>query len=1352
MNGLLSYYVKNIRLLTKLCFLLLLFRTSLTPLLALDALHTAGNIDLSHSAILCMYQDRDGYMWFGTYDGINLYNGKNTFVYRAELDKEHSLCSNIIHNITHYDQDHLWVSTFLGLNKLSLKERTITESYPELPEARLIASDHNGDTWVICKKNYISHYVAEEKVFKDIDLPGVDSENVKSLFFDTSGKLCMVTADGKFKKIVIAEGSSDTDPRLQVSEFVLHQNTISFAFYDNNRIYYVSADNKLYQYDLSSKRKTFIAELSGLTDEYGKISMIVNFGPDIFISFNDNGVVKLVAEDGYKPKPIFQGVRVFCLHKDKNQDILWIGTDGRGVLMYYQRHDLFGDITFNIASGIQKPVRAMYTDEFNNLWIGTKGDGLMTLKNYENYNHSSISLSQTVNYTINNGLSNNSVYCFRRSGYRNVLWIGTEGPGLSYYSYKEDAVKTLPGKAAHLIGRVHSICEIDDSTLWLATAGQGLLEVIIREQNSQLVIQSVNEYILKKGDRTCLEFHSMFYDGDSVLFIGSRGGYGVVRYNVMNKQYQFLQMENAENTAIGDVLCVYQSQDADFYIGASSGMTRLRLSGDENNAIKQFDRRNGILNDMIHGILEDADGCIWLSTNKGLIKYNPHNDFFHNYSQPDLKVIEYSDDAYWECPLTGRLFFGGINGLTWVEPKETETPDSYYKPELYFFDLQIAGERFPLHDYITKKDAFLEIGSDISSFTISFVAIDYINGDNYEYSYLLKNYNNEWTELQKTNEVTFTNLPYGDYQLMVKYKNDVFDSEANYNTLRIRKLPPWYLTGWAYLVYILLFFLLFVSVIYIVRRKIIKRQMQIAQKIKEEQKEKLLESKLNFFTNVTHEFCTPLTIIKGVSDYIEKSAEADDNLKKYMSVLRDNVASLDSLIQEILDFRKMEEGKQDFSQIEEVSISDLMEKQISWFVPIAEQNNIRLIISVPQSLKWNTNVLGFNRVLVNLISNAFKYTTNEGEVKVSVTVEDGLLMLKVYNTGQGIEQSQISSVFDRYRVLDDMETNHAYSLMTSRNGLGLYICHDIVEFLKGSISVKSEVNEYAEFTVKLPLLEATVINMEMNKENAFPVRDEKRFSDVRGNSKKTVLVVDDNKDIVWLIANTLSDTYTIKSAYCVNDALKIIETSTPALIITDIMMPNVDGLEFIKCLKADKITKHIPIVIVSAKIREQEQSEGFDLGADAYLTKPFSSGVLRSVINRLLTVKDELKEYYYSPESAYEYSEGQPIHQEEKAFMESVVAIISENIEQENLRPEFIAEKLNMNTKSLYRRFKKNSTLSPSDFIKDYRFTSAAKLLITTNLTIQEVIYKVGITNKSYFYREFAKKYNMTPKEYRLRK
>lgn len=1310
--------------------------------------HRVGNLDLSNNAVLCMYQDQNGYMWFGTYDGLNLYNGKNLYVYRFELDNEYSLCSNIIHKISQADADHLWISTFLGLNRFSLKDRRVTESHPECPEAKLLAADSQGNTWVICKRGYISYYSSSSdlKRFQDIHLPEADTESIKDIFFTKNDKLYLITNNGKLLNIEYSK-KQDSDIKLKTHEITMHDKNIDYASYENNKIYFVDKDQKLYLYDIIASKKILLSDISQLTAKNGGIARITSFKYDVYIAFKNNGVVKLNIEDHYRPEVITSGIGVFCLLKDNKQDILWLGTDGKGVEMFYQNHDMFGNILLeHLPFDSQKPVRSIYTDEHNNLWVGTKGDGIFLIKNYDKLNNVKIPSSEIIHYTTTEGLVSNLVFCFLRSKKKDIIWLGTEGPGLSYYSYKDNKIKTAINKTPNAIGKVHSICEVNDSTLWMATAGNGLLEVVVDNQAPTVEVKSINAFFPKKNDKTCNEFHSMTYDGKSTLFIGNRGGYGVTRFNITNKQYEFIPINKAESTAIGDVLSVYQSKDSVFYFGASSGLTQMQFFKNGSHTIKQFDRKSGIINDMIHGILEDKEGCIWLSTNKGLAKYNPHNDFFHNYTFPDLKVFEFSDDAYWHCPYTGRLFFGGINGLTWLEPGYSF--ENSYRPDLYFFGLKISGEDRPLSNYINKDTKYLEIPANIAAFSLSFIAVDYIDGENYEYSYMLEDYNNEWTDLQKSNEITFTNLPSGDYVLKVRYKNDVFNSDERFYTLHIKKLPPWYFTTWAIVGYACLFLLVCAYIIYMIRKKIINKQIQLANKIEEEQKEKLIEAKLDFFTNVTHEFCTPLTLINGVTDRIEKTPNMDNNFHKYIEILRNNVDNLNELIQEILDFRKLEESKYNLHIIKNAPVAEQIRKQSESFFSIAEQNKIRFNLQVSDKLLWNTDIICFNRIYTNLVSNAFKYTKEGGEVRVTLKADNDTLTLKVYNTGKGIEASKIPIIFDRYSILEEIGSDNQYSRTSSRNGIGLSICQSLVELLQGSIKVESEVNKYAEFIVELPHLEIKEVPVATLQESVNVVPDDNSGK----SSKPIILVVDDNEDIIWLINDILSDEYIIKGANNANDALKQIENQMPELIITDIMMPEVSGLELINQIKSDKITRHIPLVIISAKISDADQSEGLDVGADAYLTKPFSPLFLRSVINRLLNTKKKLKDYYYSPESALEYSDGQVIHQEDKEFMESVISIIDSNIEEENLRPELIAEKLGTNTRNLYRRFKKITSLTPSDFIKDYRFTCAAKLLITTNLTIQEIIYKVGINNKSYFYREFSKKYNMTPKEYRQQK
>ncbi len=1309
-----------------------------------------ANIDLSNNAIIDIYQDDRGYMWIGTYDGLNLFNGRNTYVYRFEPDNKNTLCSNIINKISDGGPGYLWVSTSMGLNRFSLKDRKVTESYPEYPECLLIATDSLENTLVVSRKNFISCHTSRTASFQDIYTRDITPETARLLFVGEQGRFYLLSSDGVLKQLI--PDYSKLPLTIKTKENKIHDKPIEQAFYEEDVLYYVDADNKLYRYRTEENKETYLSDLSGWMEKYGKVARVVSFQSKLYLVFR-NGLLL----DPDKPEEAIDlNIGVFSMFKDKKQQILWIGTDGQGLRMLYDKYERFDGLALeDLPFVMLNPVRSVYTDEDKTLWFGTKGDGFVRIKEYDSYAKGEIPLDRIARYTTADGLSNNRVYCFFKSLYHPLVWIGTDGPGLSYYSYEDEKVHTLPSKIDTRIRYVHSICEINDSTLWMATTGDGLIEVVLERDKSGLTVKYLQSYLLEKDGKICNEFYSMYYDGKSTLYLGSRGGYGMARFDLLTRQYDFMSMNNSANQAIGDVLSLCYSSDSTFYLGASSGMTRMKCDQAGTCEFWQYDRSDGISNDMIHGILEDKDKCIWLSSNKGLTKYNPHNNFFHNYGSQELMVTEFSDDAYWKCPYTGRLFFGGVDGLVWIDPQNDRQES--YSPDLHFFELKMGDETISLYDYADANPGPVTIPPDVSTFTISFVATDYIHGDNYEYSYLLQDYNTAWTELQKSNEISFTKLPYGNYTLKVRYKNDVYDSNAREYLLPLKILPPWYLSTWAIAVYIFLAILFAGVLVYWINRRIAEKQQQVARKIHEEQKEKLYEAKLNFFANITHELCTPLTLINGVGDYIQTYAEntSDNKLKRYIRILRDNVASLNELIQEILDFRKIEEAGLNYFSIRRISVPDIIRRQYESFTPIAEQNGIKFVLSLPDQLYWNTDPTGLKKILVNLISNAFKYSDEAGEIRISATTENESLIIRVYNSGKGISETDLKTIFDRYRILGDLEGNN-YTQTTSRNGLGLFICHSIVQSLHGTIEVRSEEGRFAEFIVRLPHLEAE--EEEAEPENgepetvpvlSSPIDETGLPGIVSPENKPCVLVVDDNKDIVWLIKESLSEAYTIVEAYGVEEAIRLMEKQTPALIITDIMMPEIDGMELISRVKSDKFTRHIPLIVVSARISEHDQAEGLDLGADAYLTKPFSAVVLRSVVNRLMTSKKELKDYYYSPESAYEQSGGQLIHQEDKEFMDAVTAIIRENLDKETLRLELIAEKMGMNTRSLYRRFKKISPLTPSDFIKDYRFNYAAQLLVTTNLSVQEIIYKVGISNRSYFYREFAAKYNQTPTEYR---
>ena len=755
-----------------------------------------------------MHQDEYGYLWIGTYDGLNLYNSKNVFVYRFDLQIEKSLCSNIIHNITPAEKDHLWISTFLGLNKFSIKNKAVTESFPECPEAKLIACDKNGNTCVITKDNVIQYYTLESQTFTPIKINNLKKNDIQSIYSTENGCFNILLSNGTLLQIQIDTKSKSL---IKTHSVPLHKYSISYSNYTTNTLNWVDQNGWLYQRNIETAQTVFLADISTLINKYGAISQITPFQNDIYIAFKSNGVLKLQRNNQYRAKEINMNIGVFSLLSDTHQDILWIGTDGQGVQMYYDKPDNFQDITLNqLPFNLQKPIRTIYTEN-NDMWIGTKGEGIVFIKDYSKLSENNILSKNVKSFTTSNGLSSNLVFSITKSKYRDLLWIGTEGPGLSYYSFKDKQIKTQDSKSNLKIEKVHSICETDKNTLWAATAGVGLQKIRYHKAENEILIDSVEVFSFTKKDRVCNEFHAIRYIGNSTLLIGSRGGYGLLKFNINTNEYSFIPMNSSDYSAIGDVLSVYQSKDSIFYIGASSGLTKMQLlPNDQTKLIRQFNRRDGLVNDMIHGILEDTDGCIWLSTNKGLTKYNPRNNYFHNYVQ-DLQVTEFSDDAYFQDPKTKRLFFGGINGVIWIDDLDHNHTST--KTNLSFFDLKFGREKVSWTKHFSEDLNQMTIPAYVTNFTISFIAVDNYSADNYEYSYQLEGLNNDWVNLQKNNEVTFNNLPAGTYTLHIKYNNDVYNSEFNKNTLTIKILPPWYLTKWMKIAYTL-FTLLIIFIIF----------------------------------------------------------------------------------------------------------------------------------------------------------------------------------------------------------------------------------------------------------------------------------------------------------------------------------------------------------------------------------------------------------------------------------------------------------------------------------------------------------------------------------------------------------
>jgi len=1310
---------------------------------------------LSNSAVLSLYQDPKGYVWVGTYNGLNRYDGKFVESFYLGEDGNGTQSSNIIQKIQGADANHLWVSAYMGLSKFSTTLNKVVENYPSYSSPYNLATNGKQLTCLVAKRRFISVYDKTGKRFVDVPSPDIDPLKVITTFIDQKNDLWVFTSDNQVWTMNITWSSSQSKPVIKPRIRKINALPIVKVYEENGIIFFVDTTGNLFSYDIDRERSTYIRNIKGLLFQYGNLSSIIAYHDDLLISFSGSGIFKLVAANKYAEQMLDFSSGVFCMHKDKNQDVVMIGSDGQGLVIYSQKMSIFNTIkSESLPFRVSKPIRSIYTDKYNALWIGTKGDGLIRISDYDKFEDQSIPKSHVKHYTMREGLTSNQVYDIVSSRFHDINWLATEGPGLSYYSYKDQEIHTLLNGTSSPIIAVHSVLEESDTTLWLATSDYGFLKVNYKKAGQVFKVTNIDTYLFKRGKKIVRDFFSMLKDKNGIFWIGSRGD-GVIRFDPIKKSYHFLTTGKGFNSTTDDILSTCFSTDSMLYFGSSAGLVKIirasgkmKLEGISNN------NYGNTMREMIHGMQLDKTGCIWMSTNRGLLKYNPLNDDFNKYiNHTGLDVIEFSDNADYTCPYTDRIFFGGIDGLVWIE--QNIPNDKGIQPPIYFDGLKLNGRKMVLTDFMKKgkKGDYLELTHHQNSFSVSFIAIDYLHGSNMEYLYSMENYNNEWINANDLNEASFNALPPGHYILKVKCKNDIFDNESKLYSLTIVILPPWYLSFLALIIYSLLFIGLIVFSIFYFQKNIRKKQQEFNKLIIEKNKEVLYETKMKFFTNITHEFLTPLTLIQGPSERILTYKNSDEYILKYASILHMNVDRLQLLIHEIINFSKQVEFGNYERTVGRVHLNPVVKSIHLGFSEIIESNLIDFKVEMEEGLYWNTDVSCLNKILMNLISNAFKYTPQGGKITVSLKKAEDELVIVVYNTGKGIPKNEIRKVFDRFRILDNMENEESLDSF-SRNGLGLSICYNMTQLLKGQVHVKSEEGKFAEFTVQLPYLPLTVKLKEVSLNQPTEKQEESNTKKPEAiSSSKKILVVDDNRDIVWMVSELMSDKYQIIKAYNVQEALILLDNDLPELIVTDLIMPgDLDGADLIRRLKSNRFTSHIPIIVVSAKNTMEDQMEGMEYGADLYVTKPFSLSYLRTMIEHLIDKKSVLRDYFNSPLSAVELKGGQLIHQEEQDLLMQVNRIIDENLSKGELRPELIAEMLKLSPQVFYRRFKAISSLSPSEFVKKYRFAVAAKLLISTSLSVQEVIYKVGINNRSYFYREFSKIYHTTPKDYRLLK
>ena len=1270
---------------------------------------------LSNSAVLCLFQDNRGLMWFGTYDGVNCYDGRNMEVFRSDFSAQKSLSNNVIHSIQQADNNCLWISTHLGINRLSLDSRQVV-GYYDFTDDYYLHSNSKGNTWVVSRDG-IFYYNTSYKRFVKINNLKVSVEDMDKRAFVTDDGVLWIFIQHTGELLQVSQDAFDCDTLSiysTVSSTDFHANPIMDVFYQNGVLCFIDSEHDLYVYDISRQSKIYIRNLSSLVQKYGTIAGIALFYEDIIIGFRTNGLVRLRTSQKYKEEVVDRNVRIYSIYRDPHQNVLWVASDGQGTIMYAKKYSIATNLMLNqLSSNLSRQVRSVMTDNRGGLWFGTKGDGLLHIPDYrESEEASAVTVySPEGKQNVMSYMRWNKefpVYKLVQSRYMDGFWIGSGDPGLFYYSFADQAlhcVENLPAQPTE----IHGIDEENDSVLYVVTAGSGFHKLILEKQAGTIRLKSQKSYHFFHGQREITMFYPMLAEGDSILWLGSREK-GLIRFDKRTEEYKVISLKEMLHKSVDDVLSLYRTKEGVLYVGTTSGLVCLNSNRGQMKAT-YIGREQGLLNDMIHGVLEDENGLLWLGTNRGLIKYNPINGSSHAYFySAGVQIGEFSDDAYYMCPYTRELFFGGIDGLLYLDKEMQAAPEFY--PDILLRKLTIGHTQVVQENYYTDDGKALQFKGAEVSFTLSFIVPDFLSGEDIEYSYQLEGYDKDWTSFSSINEASYTGVPAGDYLFKVRYKRDVFDTEYRHFSIPVHILSPWYRSAPAYFIYFIIFLLLLGYVIYLLRKNYLQERMMKTLM----GTERCRKSETAYTDRrVLEDF----TLIYNYCDQLRAENLSYEQSLEKVSLIRETVMT--ALLNP--DTLHLEELKQFFPDRFIVSARMSIQGVSQEVLRTLEEQGIdhsSITSAIPEHITFPVYKNALYSILYCCYLRIAEMKGTYGVI-VDMSEQDGKMQLHF--------SSKDVTVKALYEYLSDKASSVA-----EKDADYVFGVHLLLGFVRSALERIHAVLRYDhdESGSRLTIVFEPAL---------LPVTGEQ--------GKKTVLLLEDRDEMTWLISNFLADEYVVHQVKSVQLAFEEIRRSAPALLLVDMTMYANAESTFMEYVSRNRtlLSRTAFIPLLTWKVSSAIQRE-LILWSDSYVVLPYDILFLREVVHNAIYGKREAKQIYM--EELGDLA-GQIVctTTEQADFIRKLLKVIEENLDKEELGSTLIADRMAMSSRQFYRKFKEISNTARCDLIKSYRMEKAARLLLDEELSIQDVIMEVGISSRSYFYKEFTRRFGMTPKDYR---
>ena len=1247
--------------------------------------HITNAQGLTNSSVNTVFQDNSGRVWFGTWDGLDRYDGEHIRPFFPSVDNPNTLSNNVIREMAQLPDGTIFVATDRGIDSFNPVTETFTRYFQDAMGKtpveeytfHLATSARGGVTAVVDGHGI---FALENGVF--VRKTPMKARRVRNVFRDLGGRLWMLSDDGN----VLCDNSPI------VSD-------VSFLFYDAIR-------DRIWIQDSGGYR--ILGDKRTLPVPQAEIRAAATDGTFHYLG-TSRGLFRLNTADG----------NLVCILPDVPilsvacgiQGIIWVGTDMQGVWQIARQQFDFGAQTGMFGGSA---VRCFMQGLSGKLAVGTKGSGIYL------FSHDA---SLWGHLTTKDGLIHNAVYCMEDDG--EVIWIGTDGKGLCYQDTRSDRLHKLQAPDSLAISSVYAIQPQGLDTLWVGTSGNGLYRLILDRRKDP--IRVTESYHYTSGQLGSGVVYSLLPTWHGSMFVGTRGaGLQLVRKETG-------ELSKLRNDIDDDILCLTRGTDGALWVGTSMGLYRYGQDWEE---VTRYSVDNGLPSNTIHGVLEDSAGEMWVSTNNGLARIRRQDGHVNTYHVADgLQDNEFADGAFYSYG--GWFFFGGINGFNAFNPLEVNK-DSYM-PNLVLNDLYIDNERSIL------PGGKLILDSGNRSLSFHFVPVDYLSGEECELAYRMRGLSNEWVHLRDSRTVAFSNLPPGNYTLEVRCSNEEGEWADNWFIQEIHKQSPMWRTPLAKLLYVLIGLTIAGYIFYRLRKKESERA--------EKQKTAAVhEAKLDFFTNIAHEFSNSLTLIYGPCQALMQSARMTGSEQRYLSSIMSNSDRMRNMIQQLITFRKAETGHLSI-HIVNVDMVALIAQETSYFREQMSHNGVQFRLdSPPEGVIWTADGDSMEKILFNLLSNAVKYTPSNQQIIVSLAVRGNHLEMDVTNTGVGIPYEKQASLFDRYEVLTRFEK--ALAKGRTSNGIGLSLCKSLVELHTGTIDLRSDGSTFTTFHLELPKLPVETDSLYEIKMEEAPATTEVKDIDAdetpeTTSAKQLVMVVDDEPEIRSFIRKTLEPYYSVVEAGNGQEALELMNQELPKVILSDLIMPVMDGVALIKALRSDDRTRHIPFIILSSKGTDNTPIEALESGADAYLDKPFNPRHLLARIGRLLGRDAEVIAYSKSARASIEQFAGKEMKTADRDLLKAITEVILSRLDDETLSGADIADAVTISEMQLYRKLKALVNMTPTEYIRHLRLDRAAHLLISTNKNVQEIMYACGFVTKTYFFREFSKRYGMSPGAYR---